>query len=1145
MHLGKDKQAISLALFLLLSISAHGQAGKLYKYQLNDTLQGINVQSGYNSLTINYSLPAIDINNFQTPEGTFYRLTIPGHIHSVDTGKPELPVYCRLIAIPAGADISVSVTNVRTTTINPAGDNISGLLYPAQEDEIKTIQQGKQSFAFDRKVYASNGFLEHDTVEIEKLGLVRNTGLANIHIYPVRYDPHNNKLSVINSMTVKVTFSTGTVSAAKSLSSSSVLFNESLTAGSSEYNVNDLIPGFTDQPVGMIILTDSLFKKQLKPFIRWKTQKGFRITTLYKGKGLAGDTYQELKDTLTAIYNSSTPDNPPPEYLLIIGDINHVPFYGTGGTGNITDMYYGEFTGDGDYIPEMYVGRLPVADTIQLNNVVKKLIQYEKFDFSPTNKFYNNALVFAGYDADHAIYMNGQISYAVSNYLIPANNINEYHFNYPDSYTKKDSVIKLINDGLSFINYTGHGDETGWLHINDGNPSHSAGITSSDVSSLTNQGMYPFIISNACRTAKFSLATSFGNTMVVSSNKGAIGFIGCSNDSYWDEDYFWSLGTGTVTETPDYESTGPGAYDRLFHTHDELPSEWYFTMGQVVYAGNLAVSASNSARKKYYWETYNLIGDPSVIPIIGNPGKFSTNIPDTLPNGITTYTLNVDPFAYVAVSHADTLCDAAFSSISGTVTLKMPGLSNDSCLFVITGQNKIPLIKTVRLDETAGEFLNLESTAINDADGNNNNAADFGEPVFLKLGISNPGNSDATGTYIKISSTSNLISISSDSAYIGTIASGSEIINNNKLAFAVATDIPDLEIVPVDLLIKSQGSEKHYTLDITLHSPRLQIVNYTIDDSLLGNNNGIADPGETFIMVFRVRNFGSSDISGQLNLISDNINFTILEPSVKSGVIKFGDITSIPVIAKISDNATTGSYISFTSNLDCTPYIITSDFTFRVGKIRESFESESFKVFPWINNSNKPWTVIESGSYDGNFAARSGSIGNDAVSSLVMRVFYSEADSLRFFYKVSSEQNYDFLTFRLNGIDVFRASGEIAWKSKTIAIPAGLNKFEWIYSKDNSQSAGFDCAWLDMIDFAGSGSVNYIKNDLEVARIVSPVQKERFGYEVVTAKILNLGADTTNGFNLAYTINNQTLPVDEFFNLNLPPSGDSVTVTFK
>ncbi len=361
----------------------------------------------------------------------------------------------------------------------------------------------------------------------------------------------------------------------------------------------------------------------------------------------------QLKDSLNKIYNSASADDPAPEYLLIIGDVNHIPRSDV--TSNISDMYYGEFDGGGDYIPEMFIGRLPVSDTNDVKTVVNKIIQYEKFEFADTNKFYNRALITAGNDVTYSVNMNGQLNYVLNNYLKSSNHLDEYHFFYPQAAyaTVEDSIKKLFKKGISFVNYTGHGDASGWL---------DPLIKSKDVDSLKNKNMYPFTISNACRTAQFNTASSFGNRMVLAKDKGAIGFIGCSNDSYWDEDYFWAIGAGAVTIEPTYQTTALGAYDRLFHINGESPSDWYFTMGQINYAGNLAVSASTSARKKYYWETYNLIGDPSVIPIIGNPGTFTVTVPDTLPNGIKSLTLNADPFTYFAVSHSDTLWDASFVS---------------------------------------------------------------------------------------------------------------------------------------------------------------------------------------------------------------------------------------------------------------------------------------------------------------------------------------------------------------------------------------------------------------------------------------------------------------------------------------------------
>jgi hypothetical protein len=1136
MRLGKDKRAILLAGFLLFAASAGGQTAKSYKFQLDGNLQKSNVVIGKQSVIINYSISELNVESIKNGDRLFYRISIPGHISSSVPGKPELPIFSRLISVPDGSEFKIKISDVRSSKINPSAKKIEGLLFPAQESETKEIQQTKPEFRIDKTAYAVRGFISSDTVRIESLGSVRNSKLANLYISPVKYNPHSNLIEVITSMRIEITFSNSGNIASKSLTSQSALFYESLDKGVLNFNPGQVIPGFSDQPVKMVIITDTTFKKQLEPFFKWKTQKGFKLRILYKGTGLAGNDYTHLKDTLTKIYKASTTNDPPPEYLLIIGDINRVPYYGSGGSGNITDMYYGEFDGNGDYIPEMYVGRLPVADTNELKTTINKIIQYEKFQFADTNKFYSRSLVTAGYDEGYAGYMNGQIKYAITNYLTKANKIDEYHFYYPRSYTARDSITELINKGVSFINYTGHGEALGWLHVN---------IKSPDIQSFKNKNMYPFIISNACSTAQFNLATTFGVRMVLAAEKGAIGFIGCSNDSYWDEDYYWAVGPGTISADPAYEGSGLGAYDRMFHTHGESPSDWYFTMGQINYAGNLAVSASTSSRKKYYWETYNLLGDPSVIPILGKPESFNISLPDTLPNGLKSLSLTVDPFAYVAVSHFDTLWDAAFASNSGAVVLDIPGVTNDSCLVVITGQNKVPLIKIIYFSDISKEFINLTASSINDSLGNNNSMADFGESLYLKLTLSNLGLTDAQNLYAKISSISDWVTIINDSVSIGTLGARSDIVLSNNLAIKISDNVPDLGIVTIKLLLKDQVSEKHYSVDICVHAPELQIINCIIDDKADGNGDNIPDAGETFRLVFKVRNQGSSDISGQFNMTREDEDLTIVNPSIKSGILKFGQITDIPILVKLSETTPSGNLISVSSTLDCNQYIVTKDFSFRVGKIRESFEASSFNVFPWINISSIPWIITSLNSYDGIISARSGSIAHSGSTSLVLRTLYAKEDSVKFFYKVSSEPNYDLFVFKLNGVEIIKKSGEIPWTKKVVPVLAGLNKMEWIYRKDNSVSQGSDCAWIDMIDFAQSSQINYIQKDLQVARIVTPIITDLYGQETITVKVLNLGKDTLNGFNLAYEINNHFPPVKQFFNNKVVPYGDSVMISFK
>lgn len=1135
MHLGKGKHAIYLAVFLLFSASAGGQAGKNFRYHFDGGNEIANVITGSQSLTINYSLSELNLGNTTNTTGTFYRVTIPGHTPTVEPGKPELPVYSRLITVPAGSEFKIKISEVKSSKLKPSGKKIDGILFPAQEGMTKSFQQNKPEFRIDKASYSEKKLISSDTVVIERIGSIRNKNIANLRITPVRYNPHSNTLEVITSMKIEILFSESEKSVSRSQVSESALFSQSLEKGVVNYNPDEVVPGFSDRPVKMVIITDTAFRKHLQPFLKWKMQEGYELNVLYKGLGKVGTTYLQLKDTLTKIYLSADAANPPPEYLLIIGDVNRIPYYGQGGSGNITDMYYGEFDGNGDYIPEMYVGRLPVADTTELKNVVQKIIQYEKFEFAESNKFYSGAIGAAGSDAGYATYMNGQLKYLTTNYLTAANKITNSHFYYPSTLTaEKDSIIKLINKGTSFINYTGHGDVSIWLHL---------GFQVADTAKLHNVNMYPLIISNACQTARFSSKYSLGNRMVVSGKKGAIGFIGCSNDSYWDEDYYWSTGPGNISENRAYDPNGLGAFDRLFHTHAESPSDWYFTLGQINYAGNMAVSASTTSRKKYYWETYNVIGDPSMIPIIGTPLPFNAVLPDTLPNGIKSLSLDLDPFSYVAISHFDKLWDASYVSKSGSVVLDLPGVSEDSCLIVITGQNKIPVIKTVYISEVKKEFLNLTSTAISDLQGNNNARADFGEAVSLNLKVGNLGLTAAQNVYAKISSKSGYITISADSVFIGTINANSEALITDKLAFTVAGNVPDLSVATLLLKIKDSKTEKLYSVDVTIHAPDLLITSCIMDDTTLGDGDYIADPGETFNLVFKIKNEGSSDASGQFFITSPMGEITILQPSVKSGLLKFGETTDIPITVKLSESAPSGTVITVYSTLNCSPFIINKDFTFRAGRIRESFEASSFNIFPWINISSIPWTLSESGSYDGGTSAKSGAILHNQSTTLSIKTQYREADSLKFYYKVSSEANYDYLSFIVNGTEVFKKSGDIPWTRAEIALPAGLNKLEWKYKKDQSVSGGSDCAWIDMIDFAVNGTVSYIQKDLKIAKIIGPVQKDDFGREEVTVKVLNTGRDILNGFNLAYSVNGHQ-PVKEFFDKQVIPDGDTVTVSF-
>ncbi len=102
-------------------------------------------------------------------------------------------------------------------------------------------------------------------------------------------------------------------------------------------------------------------------------------------------------------------------------------------------------------------------------------------------------------------------------------------------------------------------------------------------------------------------------------------------------------------------------------------------------------------------------------------------------------------------------------------------------------------------------------------------------------------------------------------------------------------------------------------------------------------------------------------------------------------------------------------------------------------------------------------------------AARSGTVGDTGESWLETQVIGPGV--LAYWWKVSSETNWDMLEIRLDGEVREAISGEVDWNRRTLEIPAGEHSVRWRYAKDASLSAGLDHAWLDEVVFVPRGVV--------------------------------------------------------------------------
>jgi alpha-tubulin suppressor-like RCC1 family protein len=118
----------------------------------------------------------------------------------------------------------------------------------------------------------------------------------------------------------------------------------------------------------------------------------------------------------------------------------------------------------------------------------------------------------------------------------------------------------------------------------------------------------------------------------------------------------------------------------------------------------------------------------------------------------------------------------------------------------------------------------------------------------------------------------------------------------------------------------------------------------------------------------------------------------------------------------------------------------------------------------WTTSANAPWFAQNHVTHDGDVAAQSGPIGHNQQSTLETTVV--GPGLLSFWWKVSSEEGYDGLWFRVDALNgATWISGERDWQQFTYPVPAGTHTLRWTYTKDATVSAGQDAAWLDQVIF--------------------------------------------------------------------------------
>ena len=548
-------------------------------------------------LRVSIYVPGVALLPRETEEGDFVVLTWRDAAPWGRIGGPALPIVRRLLIVPPDATVSLVSTVGATATIDELTTGYPLQLMPRQAP-IPKIEGARENapFDFDPAAYAIDADYLAESATIEELGIVRGQRLFLLEVHPVAYNPVAQTISLRSRIDVDLEFSGG-----------SMRSNLNPLPGLAEVVLNpDRAAAGKRGGGNYLIITPDDFEAQIAPFAAHKQARGFDVTTYVT----TTSNSTTIKNYIQSLWGG--PDAP--DYILLVGDTQHIGYWTGGGDGNpATDLPYTCMDGSTDWYPDIALGRFPVDNASELTDVLDKTVYFDLGNFS--NPDYLDRAAFMASEDNYWI-TEGTHNWVIDNHMTP-NGITSDRL-YCHTYNATTQQVRnAFNDGRFYGIYSGHGGVYSWA---DG-----PYFSQNDVRNLTNADMYSFVLSFACDTGAYTVDECFTETWLLVANKGAVGVWGSSVTSYWTED--------DVLERR--------WFDAIYDAEDDVPSEFgpVFNETRMRY---LAQMGSGSTTRRYF-EMYNLMGDPSLPVDEAVPPALTIDLPDSVPE-------TVDPGVAAAIT---------------------------------------------------------------------------------------------------------------------------------------------------------------------------------------------------------------------------------------------------------------------------------------------------------------------------------------------------------------------------------------------------------------------------------------------------------------------------------------------------------------
>ncbi len=682
--------------------------------------------SGAEEVLIEYSIPgmtALDV----AEEGEIYSLlNMSDSGHTVEIGRPKLPVVRHFVAVPSGAKVVTDIID------SPYKDIDGYTVYPLQEPLPDTDDAPDLPFEMDMELYRTDAYYPSDIVKLEGPIIIRGVSTVILEMYPVQYNPVKNMLRVYSDIKVRLSFEGGSTFSKRRLRSPS--FDKVL--GRLLLNPQALFSGKQaraayDNGNSLLIITDNSFLNAANTLKAWKIKKG-----IYTEVRTTAQTGKEALDIRDYIKNAYDTWNPPPTYVLFIGDAEFVPVHYVtlhpynsqtwcddcqGYTG--TDLYYATVDGD-DYFPDISLGRLSVDTSAEADKRVNDIINYEK-GVVTEDSFYKNAAVcayfqhggggyaerrFAQTSEDLAIFLSDPSylgKYSVDRIYYAESNVKPRFWSKNwfgggpggnagtpvPSYLEKpgfawggdyNAINGAVNSGRFLVTHRDHGAAWGW-----GDPYYNT----SHVQALQNGEKLPVVWSINCQTGWFDNETDdeetgtsadsvyFSEAWERNPQGGAIGVIAATRVSYsgHNDRLVWGWADAVWPEFMSYNSSSTPFNEPVWE------------MGQVLNYGKYyyATKYGGDIYRKTEFEIFHWYGDPTMQIRTEVPQSLTVSHASELSEGATSVDITVNQTgAMICISKDGEILGRGFSNGGLTsISLSTPLVQGDTVVIAVTKYN--------------------------------------------------------------------------------------------------------------------------------------------------------------------------------------------------------------------------------------------------------------------------------------------------------------------------------------------------------------------------------------------------------------------------------------------------------------------------